>query len=374
MKLNKFLVLLSSLILAASMTACSFGNNDDESSNESQNVSDGTSSGEQIEPYDYMANDISSMVNLGEYTGITVTQESAELTEEEFANEIDNLLTSYTYNVEITDRVVADGDTVMADFSGYKDGVQFSGGTAQNQEITATSGTGYIEGFAEAFVGQTPGVEFSFNVTFPQDYGNEELNGQEVTFVCTVHYILGDEIIPTLTDEFVTSNFSGYSNADEFLISFRDTVESQKEYYVKSNMFSELWQTIVENAEVVQYPEGEVERVYNERRSMYEQYASLYQIDYETFLTSYVGLTDDELLEESRNYVKEDLVMYTLIKERNISLTEEDYNDGFDFYADYYSTTKEELIEYYGEETIKITILWEKLMEDLVTVNNVLEG
>ncbi len=326
------------------------------------------------EPYDYMANDLTGFIKLGEYTGLSVTKESAVLTDEEFEDEIDAMLDSYSYYETVTDRQVEEGETVLADYSGYLDGVQFDGGTATNQTITAASGTGYIEGFAEAFIGQMPGVEFDFDVTFPADYGNADLAGKEVTFVCTIHSIQGDElIVPELTDEFVAETF-GYNNVEEFNILFRDSVEKQKAYYVESNMYSELWLQVVDNAEVLGYPETEVDRIYSERRTMYEEYAGYYGVDYETFLTNYAGMTDSDLYAESEKYVKEDLVMYQLIKDLNFELTDAEYAEGMAFFAEYYGATEEELKSYYGEDTIRTTILWQALMEKIAETAVITEG
>ncbi len=330
---------------------------------------DGTTSSDftpvDVEPYDYMSNDLSGFIKVGEYKNLSVTKESSVLTDEEFEDEIDYMLEGYSYYTEETDRQVEEGDIVIADYSGYLDGVQFDGGTATNQTITAAADTGYIEGFAEAFIGQMPGVEFDFDVTFPTNYGNADLAGKEVTFVCTVHSIQGSElIVPELTDEFVSSTF-GYSNVEEFKIAYRDMVEEQKAYYVESNMYSQLWTLVVDASEVIAYPGQEVERVYGEERQMYENYASYYGVDYDTFLSSYLNLTDEELYEESENYVKEDLVMYQLVKELEISLTDEEYEEGLQFFADYYGTTSDDLISYYGEDTIRTTILWQSLMEKI---------
>jgi len=326
------------------------------------------------DPYDYMANDLTGFIKLGEYTGLSVTRESAVLTDEEFENEIDVMLDSYSYYETVTDRQVEEGETVLADYSGYLDGVQFDGGTATNQTITAASGTGYIEGFAEAFIGQMPGVEFDFDVTFPADYGNADLAGKEVTFVCTIHSIQGDElIVPELTDEFVAERF-GYNNVEEFKILFRESVEQQKAQYVESNMYSDLWVQVVDNAEVLGYPENEVERVYGDYRMMYEESAGYYGMDYETFLTNYVGISDSDLYAESEKYVKEDLVMYQIIKELNFELTDAEYAEGMAAFAESYGATEEELIAYYGEDTIRTSILWQALMEKIAETAVITEG
>ncbi|MGN1410787.1 MAG: hypothetical protein ACI4XJ_11520, partial [Eubacteriales bacterium] len=133
------------------------------------------------------------------------------------------------------------------------------------------------------------------------------------------------------------------------------------------------WMKIVANAELVTYPEAEVQRIYGEKKQMYEYYAEYYSTDYETFLVNYIGMTDDDLMEESRAYVKEDLVMYQLAKELGIEISDDEYNEGLEFYAEYYGTTASELVSYYGEDTIYTTILWEKLMETVAPMNNITE-
>lgn len=372
------LALLLTMLLAScgsSAPGFSVGTSGNTGANEAELSGTGSSyTPVDAEAYDYMANDLTGFIKLGAYENIPVTKASAVLTDEEFEDEVDYMLQSYSYYETITDRQVEEGETVLADYSGYLDGVQFEGGTAAKQTIVAASGTGYIEGFAEAFIGQMPGVEFDFDVTFPADYGNTDLAGKEVTFVCTIHSIQGSEaIVPELTDEFVKENF-GYNNVTEFNILFREEVQAQKEYYVESNMYSALWLTVVDNAELIAYPGQEVERIYGERRAMYEEYAAMYGVDYDTFLTNYAGLTDEDLHAESEKYVKEDLVMYQLIKELNFEVTEDEYAEGMAFFADYYGATEEELISYYGEETMRTTILWQSLMEKIAETAVITEG
>ena len=154
-------------------------------------------------------------------------------------------------------------------------------------------------------------------------------------------------------------------------IAYRETVELQKQYYVTNQMYSDLWMKIVSNATVNSYPEAEVTRVYNEKKTQYESYAKYYGTDYETFLKNYVGITDDDLMEESRDYVKEDLVMYTLADELGITISDEEYAEGLDFYAGYYGFSTDELLNYYGKNTIYATILWQKMMETVAPMNNI---
>lgn len=371
--MKRILALILSALMLSVFASCSSKTVSEDTTNDTETTGTATITGNTAETaFDYENSDLSTMVELGSYRKLDVVKASAELTEEEFDASIDQLIESYAYYAQITDRAVEEGDNVVCDYSGYLDGELFNGGSAADTTLTAASGTGYIDGFAEAFIGKNVGEEFSFNVTFPEDYGTETLNGKEVTFKATVKYIVGDYIVPELTDEFVNTNF-GYDNVDEWKIAYHATVSEQKEYYVENQMYSELWANIVEASNVITYPETEVQRVYNETRAMYEAYASYYGTTYDIFLSNYIGMTDEELLEECRKTVKEDLVMYAVADELNIEVTDEDYAEQIAFFCDYYGATEDELLSYYGEEAISKTILWQKMLETIAPMNNIIE-
>ena len=80
------------------------------------------------------------------------------------------------------------GDTVVIDFAGYKDGVQFEGGTATNFPLVLGSGQ-FVPGFEEQLIGMEQGETRDINITFPENYV-PELVGQDVVFTVTVNEIV----------------------------------------------------------------------------------------------------------------------------------------------------------------------------------------
>ena len=78
-----------------------------------------------------------------------------------------------------------DGDQVVIDFSGSVDGEVFEGGTAEDYPLILGSNS-FIPGFEEQLVGAKAGEEISVNVTFPEEYGAENLAGKDAVFACTV--------------------------------------------------------------------------------------------------------------------------------------------------------------------------------------------
>ena len=85
---------------------------------------------------------------------------------------------------------VKDGDTVNIDYVGRIEGVAFEGGDTKGQGAQLTIGSGtYIDNFEEQLIGSHPGDEVKVTVTFPENYGKEELNGKEAVFDVVVNGI-----------------------------------------------------------------------------------------------------------------------------------------------------------------------------------------
>ena len=75
----------------------------------------------------------------------------------------------------------AKGDQVVIDFAGKVDGVAFEGGTGEGMAVVLGSGQ-LIPGFEDQMIGLRAGDEKQVNVTFPADYGAENLKGKPATF------------------------------------------------------------------------------------------------------------------------------------------------------------------------------------------------
>lgn len=89
-----------------------------------------------------------------------------------------------------TDLAVADGDTVNIDYVGTIDGVEFEGGNTNGSGADLTIGSGrYIDDFEEQLIGHKVGETVEVVVTFPENYGNEDLNGKEAVFTTTINGI-----------------------------------------------------------------------------------------------------------------------------------------------------------------------------------------
>ena len=125
---------------------------------------------------------------------------------------------------------------------------------------------------------------------------------------------------------------------------------------------------------MVAWPESEVRRIYAEHRLAYENYASYYQTDYETFLKSYMNTSDEDLYAMAQSYVKEDLVMNALAASLGVDPTGEQHDRIVNELAEYNGATPDELISYYGEDTLDKSVLWQLIMEAVIKTAVVTEN
>ena len=279
---------------------------------------------------DYFTLNMSDYVQLGRYKNLSVSINKKDITvpETTLQSQINAILAEHHPDAKITDRPVAEGDTIVMDYVGKLNGEAFQGGTGLKQTITVnTTSNGYIPGFVDGMIGLVPGQMKEVPVTFPEDYGKDELNGQDAIFEMTVHYIVGT---PTLDDAFVADYTKGeMTTAEEFTNSMRTEMEAE---LYDSAVRNALWTKIMENAAVNAYPADAVMYYYGYYYTMYNQYAAAYQMDYETFL-QYSGMTPNYIFEYCKSMVKQDLVRHAVYQAGGYSCTEEQYQALLDEYT-----------------------------------------
>ncbi len=139
-------------------------------------------------------------IELEAYKGLKAERPLVKVEAAEVNAEIKALQERNARMVSVEDRAAKKGDTVVIDFEGFKDGVAFDGGKAEGHSLELGSGQ-FIPGFEDQIIGKNIGDEFDVNVTFPEEYGAEELAGQPAVFKVKLHEIKLREL-PTADDEF----------------------------------------------------------------------------------------------------------------------------------------------------------------------------
>ena len=190
---------------------------------------------------------------LDDYSIIVINEADVEVTEETIQRYLDNVVSAETTYEVVTEGTVENGDTINLDFSGILEDAEepFEGGTAESQSLTLGSGT-MIDGFEDQIMGHEIGETFDIEVTFPEDYSNEDLAGQNATFTITINSKTQDNV-PGLTDELIQQ----YS--EEYMDETLDSIEAFKEYYR-----TKLEENLLENAILSAMTEKTHVKYYNE--------------------------------------------------------------------------------------------------------------
>ncbi|AJD71311.1 TPA: trigger factor [Streptococcus pneumoniae] len=205
-------------------------------------------------------------VKLGDYKNLEVSVDvEKEVTdadvEERIERERNNLA-----ELVIKEAAAENGDTVVIDFVGSIDGVEFDGGKGENFSLGLGSGQ-FIPGFEDQLVGHSAGETVDVIVTFPEDYQVEDLAGKEAKFVTTIHEVKAKEV-PALDDELAKDIDEEVETLADLKEKYRKELAAAKEEAYKDAVEGAAIDTAVENAEIVELPEEmiheEVHRSVNE--------------------------------------------------------------------------------------------------------------
>lgn len=304
--------------------------------------------------------DLSEYVTLGDYKGIEQALEIAEVTEEDIQAKIDTALASNM----ITDTSVAvkNGDILNIDYEGKLDGVAFDGGTAQGASLEIGSNS-FIDGFEEKLIGVKIGETVDLNLTFPDPYkNNPDMAGKDVVFTVTVN-----SIQPEFNLDFVKAN-TEYTTIEDYKKSFTTELEAEKLAEAEENRKTAIWQTAVSNSTVKEYPQSEVDTTIAEIKEYYEQYASMFGMEYDDFVEQYLGgMTDDDFTKLAQDTLNEKMVMYAIAKAENITVSDEAVTSKAEELATSYGyESGEAFLEANDKDDVKETILIESVKNFVV--------
>lgn len=304
-------------------------------------------------------------VTLFDHKNISIPADVSVVSDASLQTEIERLLTYFVTSEQITDRAVVDGDTVNIDYVGSVDGVEFDGGNTGGAGADVTIGvTSYIDDFLEQLIGHTPGESFDIEVTFPEDYGVDTLNGKEAVFAITLNYI-SEEKIPELTDEFVAENLTeadSWSTVDELKAGMRDELQKISiRTYIQAEVFSE--------AEIASIPDTVMEFHKTSMTNYYIGTAASYNMPLNEFLISSTGNDSMDALyvefQDQLNKLSDStLIIQAIAEEAGLSVTEEVLQD---YFFEYYGTEDyAQFEEQYGIAYLKYLILQDVVMDYLI--------
>lgn len=294
------------------------------------------------DPADYLQMD-------GNYQSITLLKEDLNVTEEDIQSEVDSLLLEHAKLEEVTDREALDGDTLEIDFTGTLDGETIYDEKNYQMELGSS---GMVSGFEEGLEGSKAGDKITLDLKYPEDYGDDLLNGKTVHFEITVHHVYLS-VVPDYTDQFV-AEYTNYDTVDAYEAFLNNRLKQ-----IKKEDAVAVWMD--EHTKMDSCPDALKEK-YGQR--MLDYFALVAETDYQTDLKGLLKqmnyASEKEFLEDKDNEeailenIRRDLSYDYIVVKEKISSTVGEYLAFMEEYAEtigYQDADK--LLDYFEEDEIR---------------------
>ena len=190
--------------------------------------------------------DIMPEVKLGDYKKLKATKKAIKIDKKDVEEVIERIRKGLAEKTETTE-AARDGDEVIIDFVGKRDGEAFQGGTGKDYPLTIGSGT-FIPGFEEALVGLKAGDKKDVALQFPKDYHAKDLAGADVVFETTIKKINKVEL-PELNDEFA-AKAGPYTSMDDLRQDIEAEITAQQERQALDELKDDLVKQLVAASDV----------------------------------------------------------------------------------------------------------------------------
>lgn len=305
-------------------------------------------------------------VKLGEYKNLTVAKQEREVTDADVEERL-NQKRNQQAELVVVEEPAKEGDTVVIDFEGFKDGVAFEGGKGENYSLELGSGS-FIPGFEDQLVGAKAGDDVEVKVTFPEDYQAEDLAGKEAIFKVKVHEVKEKEL-PELDDEFAKDVDDEVETLDELKAKIREELTATKVSQAQEAVHDEALRKAVENAEVVELPHvmvhDEVHRAMDEFLNNMQRQGISPEMYYQLTNSTEADL-HKQFEQDAELRVKTNLVIEAIVKAENLEATEEEIEKEIAELAETYNMPVDQVKRLLTTDMLSHDITMKKAI-DLVT-------
>lgn len=306
-------------------------------------------------------------VKLGEYKNLTVAKQDREVTDEDVEARLKAKQEEEAELVLKEDEPAVEGDTVVIDYEGFKDGEAFEGGQGENYSLELGSGS-FIPGFEDQLVGTRAGDAVDVNLTFPEDYQAADLAGQEATFKVTVHEVKAKEL-PELDDEFAKDVDDEVETLAELKEKYRKELTDSKEEAANDAVEEEAIRKAVENAEIVELPEvmvhDEVHRAMDDFLNNMQRQGINPELYYQITNTTEADL-HQQFEGEADTRVKTNLVVEAIAEAEDFEVTDEEVDNEIKELAENYNMPEAQVRKMLSEDMLKHDIKMKKAV-DVIT-------
>ena len=302
-----------------------------------------------------------------DYKSYKLEVEPVEVDEEEIAHQLEHLQKDYAEWEIKEEGQVEEGDTVILDYEGFKDGEAFEGGKAENAELEIGSNS-FIPGFEDGLVGLSSGESKDLNLTFPEEYQATELAGADVVFKVTVHEIK-NKVYPELDDDFAKLvNEEGVETLEDLKASLKDKLMKEKDAQAHQEAESKLMEKLVE-ATKMELPEAMIEDETQQMHQEFQQRLSQQGLTYDLY-KQILNQTDEDVLAQIKpdaiKRIQTRLVLEAVADDQALEASEEEIEKEYQVIADTYQMELEQVKQLATADQIGYDVRLKKAYDILV--------
>ena len=298
------------------------------------------------------------------YKGLSAEMTRHIITDEETDRQIQRLLQQNPRVTEVTDRPTQQGDEVVLDYAGFCDGVQFPGGTGENQTLVLGSGM-FIPGFEEQLLDKVPGEEVTVTVTFPTDYHAKELAGKEAQFHCKLHQIRVKEAYDL--DDTFAKEVGGCDTLEEMRATLKKSLQSYTDERGEMDLQDRLLKMAAATLDYT-CDQDALDQAVNEQMKAFEAQLSRQGLSLEMYC-SFLNTTEKDILADmvpnAEAALRNQAAIEKIVELEKLEATQEEIAQAVALVARQNDMTVEQLKPYYNaefEQAIVKSVLTGKVM------------
>ena len=303
-------------------------------------------------------------VKLGDYKGLEIKKDKVSVSAKEVDEQLEQLQTRFSELVVKEGGEIKSGDTAVIDFEGFKDGVAFEGGKGENYPLEIGSGS-FIPGFEEQLIGMKADEEKDIDLTFPENYGAEDLAGQAVVFKVKVHEIK-EKTLPEINDDLIKdAEVEGVETVEDYKKYVKNNLKEQKEQTAQGKFENDLLEKLIANSEVV-IPQvmidDEVAQMMNDFAGRLAQQGFQLEQYYQMTGTSAEQL-QEQMIPEAKQKVNVRLVLDKIAQVEKIEISDKDVEVEYEEIANRYGMEVDKVKEAINPDALNYDLRLQKAVE-----------
>ena len=298
-------------------------------------------------------------VEVGSLDDLSVEKPVAEVADADI-DDIVEVFRKQQGKLVTAERAAAEGDTVVIDFEGFRDGEAFEGGAGEGTSLELGSGR-MIPGFEDGLVGASAGEEKVLKLTFPEDYQNEDLAGADVEFKVQVKEVQELELAPVDAALFAQYGLEK-GTEEEFRAEVKQNMERELRNAIEASVKNQVMDAVVAAHDDLELPASLIAQEVNAmRQQMFQQFGGGAPQDMD--LSSV--LPDEMFSEQAERRVKLGLVVAEMISQFELTAEPAKVREAIEDIASTYQDP-EEVINWYYSENEQLSGIESRVLEDAV--------